>query len=116
MEAIWARRLSKKHEETDDELMEELRMAPLSNVKDREFESDFEELHDTDEEIENLYDTRQYVEKKLMSDEFFNMDDRKWDDMIREATEKGFLKDTKECEEILEDMLNYDKLLPGKEA
>ncbi|CAL9772858.1 unnamed protein product [Musa acuminata subsp. burmannicoides] len=114
LEAIWARRLSKKHEETDDELMEELRMTPLSNVKDREFESDFEELHDTDEEIENLYDTRQYVEKKLMSDEFFNMDDRKWDDMIREATEKGFLKDTKECEEILEDMLNYDKLLPDE--
>ncbi|CAL9104570.1 unnamed protein product [Musa textilis] len=114
LEAILARRLSRKHEETDDELMEELRMAPLSNVKDREFESDFEELHDTDEEIDNLYNARQYVEKKLMSDEFFNMDDRKWDDMIREATEKGFLKDTKECEEILEDMLNYDKLLPDE--
>ncbi|RZR93649.1 hypothetical protein BHM03_00022199 [Ensete ventricosum] len=111
-EAILARRLSGKHEETDDELMEELRMAPLSNVKDREFESDFEALHDTDEEIDNLYNAREYVEKKLKSDEFFNMDDRKWDDMIKEATEKGFLKDTKECEDILEDMLNYDKLLP----
>ncbi|RWW33805.1 hypothetical protein GW17_00001454 [Ensete ventricosum] len=115
-EAILARRLSGKHEETDDELMEELRMAPLSNVKDREFESDFEALHDTDEEIDNLYNAREYVEKKLKSDEFFNMDDRKWDDMIKEATEKGFLKDTKECEDILEDMLNYDKLLPGVET
>ncbi|WOK96122.1 hypothetical protein Cni_G04829 [Canna indica] len=113
-EAILARRMSGKHEDTDDELMEELRMAPLPDVKDQEFESDFEEMHDTDEEIDNLYNARQYVEDKLMKDEFFNMDDRKWDNMIREATEKGFLKDTKECEDILEDMLNWDKLLPDE--
>ncbi|XP_008809168.2 uncharacterized protein LOC103720963 [Phoenix dactylifera] len=114
MEAILKRQLSGKHEETDDELMEELRMKPLTDVKDREFESDFEEMHDTDEDIQDLYNARQYVEKKLMSDEYFNMDDRKWDEMIREATEKGYLKDTKECEEILEDMLSWDKLLPDE--
>lgn len=112
-EAVLARKLAEAHEHTDDELVEELRNKPLPEVKDRDFESDFEELYDTDEEIDNLYNARQYVEKKLMKDEFFNMDDRKWDEMIREATEKGFLKDTKECEEILEDMLSWDKLLPG---
>nr|XP_010926904.1 uncharacterized protein LOC105049066 [Elaeis guineensis] len=114
MEAILKRQLSGKHEETDDELMEELRMKPLTDVKDRDFESDFEEMHDTDEEIQDLYNARQYVEKKLMSDEYFNMDDHKWDEMIREATEKGYLKDTKECEDILEDMLSWDKLLPDE--
>lgn len=108
-----ARRVSGKHEETDDELMEELRMAPLTDVKDQEFESDFEEMHETDEEIDNLYNARQYVEQKLMKNEYFNMNDQKWDAFVREATEKGFLKDTKECEDILEDMVSYDKLLPG---
>ncbi|KAJ3692513.1 hypothetical protein LUZ60_012863 [Juncus effusus] len=113
-EAVLLRKLSGKHEETDDELLEELRNKPLPEVKDRDFESDFEEMYETDEEIDNLYNARQYVEKKMISDEFFNMDDKKWDDMIREATEKGFLKDTKECEDILEDMLNYDNLLPDE--
>lgn len=113
MEAILQRRLSGKHEETDDELMEELRAAPLDDVKDKEFESDFEELYETDEEIDNLYNARQYVERKMVKDEYFNMDEHKWDEMIKEATEKGFLKDTGECERILEDMLSWDKLLPG---
>ncbi|XP_010252921.1 PREDICTED: uncharacterized protein LOC104594356 [Nelumbo nucifera] len=114
MEAILARRLHGKHEETDDELIEELRQKPLDDVKDKEFESDFEELYDTDEEIDNLYNARQIVEKRMVKDEYFNMDDRKWDEMIKEATEKGYLKDTKECEEILEDMLSWDKLLPDE--
>ncbi|KAF8378666.1 hypothetical protein HHK36_030015 [Tetracentron sinense] len=112
MEAILARRLSGKHEETDDDLMDELQFQPLDDVKDKEFESDFEELYKTDEEIDNLYNARQYVEKKMVQDEYFNMDDRKWDAMIKEATEKGFLKDTGECEKILEDMLSWDNLLP----
>lgn len=89
-------------------------MRPLENVKDREFESDFEEAHETDEDIPDLYNARDYVQNRMANDEFFNMDDEKWNDMIREATEKGFLKDTKECEDILEDMLSWDKLLPGK--
>ncbi|KAL0910291.1 hypothetical protein M5K25_021258 [Dendrobium thyrsiflorum] len=114
MEAILKRGLSRKHEETDDELMDELRMVPLEDVKNAEFESDFEELHETDEEIDDLYNAREYVEKKMMKDEFFNMDDRKWDEMIKEATEQGFLKDTRECEQILEDMLSWDKLLPDE--
>ncbi|KAH0453745.1 hypothetical protein IEQ34_018069 [Dendrobium chrysotoxum] len=38
--------------------------------------------------------------------------DQKWNEMIKEATKQGFLKDTRECEQILEDMLNWDKLLP----
>lgn len=114
MEAILKRRLSGKHEETDDELMDELQMQPLDEVTDAEFESDFEEAHETDEELDDLYNARQYVEKKMVRDEYFNMDDKKWDEMIREATEKGFLKDTKECEEILEDMMCWDKLLPDE--
>ncbi|KAK9106670.1 hypothetical protein Syun_022681 [Stephania yunnanensis] len=113
MEAILKRKLSGKHEETDDELMEELRFRPIDDVKDKEFESDFDEAHETDEEIDNLYNARQIVEKRMMSDEYFNMDDKKWDEMIKEATEKGYLKDTVECEGILEDMLSWDNLLPG---
>ncbi|KAM7255723.1 hypothetical protein ACFE04_008621 [Oxalis oulophora] len=112
LEAILRRRLTGKHAETDDELIEELAMQPIDDVKDKEFESDFEELYKTDEEIDDLYNARDIVVKKVMQDEYFNMDDRKWDEMVKEATEKGYLKDTKECEEILEDMLNWDKLLP----
>lgn len=114
MEAILARRLSGKHEETDDELIEELRLTPLDDVKDKEFESDFDELYETDEEIDNLYNARQYVERKMVKDEYFNMDDKKYDEMIKEATEKGYLQDTRECEQILEDMLSWDKLLPNE--
>ncbi|KAJ0962662.1 hypothetical protein J5N97_027784 [Dioscorea zingiberensis] len=114
MEAILARKLSGKHEDTDDELIEELRMRPLEDVKDREFESDFEEAHETDEDLPDLYNAKEYVQKKMASDEFFNMDDTKWNEMIREATEKGFLKEPKECEDILEDMLSWDKLLPDE--
>ncbi|KAI5655821.1 hypothetical protein M9H77_33008 [Catharanthus roseus] len=113
LEAILKRKLTGKHEETDDELLDELQMQPLDDVKDTEFQSDLEEL-ETDEEIDDLYNARDIVVKKMASDEYFNMDDRKWDEMIKEATEKGFLKDTKECEEILEDMLSWDKLLPDE--
>lgn len=113
MEAILHRRLSRKHDETDDELMEELRMKPLDDVKDKEFESDFEELYETDEEIDDLYNAKEIVMKKMVKDEYFNMDDKKWDEMVTEAMQHGFLKNTRECEQILEDMLRWDKLLPG---
>ncbi|CAK7349682.1 unnamed protein product [Dovyalis caffra] len=112
MEAVLLRRLSGKHEETDEELLEELRMKPLDDVKDEEFESGFAELHETDKELDDLYDAKEHVVKKMMKDEFFNMDDKKWDGMVKEAMDHGFIKDTKECEAILEDMLNWDKLLP----
>ncbi|CAA0839829.1 Ribosomal protein S24/S35- mitochondrial [Striga hermonthica] len=114
LESVLKRRLVKKHEETDDELMDELEMKPLENVKDEDFESDFEELHSTDEEIDNLYNARDYVMKDLTDDPYFHMDDKKWDDMIKEAVEDGDLDDTKECEAILEDMLSWDKLLPDE--
>ncbi|KAK6163932.1 hypothetical protein DH2020_000796 [Rehmannia glutinosa] len=114
LESILKRKLSKKHEDTDDELIDELQLKPLDNVKDEDFESDFEEAHETDDEVEDLYSARDIVMKKMTSkDPFFNMDDRKWDDMIKEAVEHGYLNDTRECEAILEDMLNWDKLLPG---
>lgn len=112
MEAVLQRKLSRKHEETDDELMEELRMKPLSDVDAEEFQSDFDELYETDKELNDLCDAKEYVVKKMMQDQYFNMDDKKWDEMVKEAMEHGFIKDTKECEEILEDMLSWDKLLP----
>ncbi|KZV46526.1 hypothetical protein F511_10631 [Dorcoceras hygrometricum] len=114
LESILKRRLAGKHEDTDDELMDELQREPLDNVKDEDFESDFEEAYETDEEIDDLYNTREIVMKQMTSDPYGGMDDRKWDEMIKEATEHGYLKDTKECEEILEDMLHWDKLLPDK--
>ncbi|XP_059645606.1 uncharacterized protein LOC132287116 [Cornus florida] len=112
LEAVLKRKLSGKHEDTDDELLEELQMKPLDDVKNEEFESDFEEAHETDEEIENLYNAKEIVMKRMAEDEYFNMDDKKWDEMIKEATNHGFLRDTRECEEVLEDMLSWDKLLP----
>ncbi|KAJ4825984.1 hypothetical protein Tsubulata_050789 [Turnera subulata] len=112
MEAILNRKLLDKHGETDDEWTEELRMKPLDDVKDKEFESDFEELYDTEEEIDDLYNAEEYVYNKMVKDEYFNMDNRKWDEMVKEAMQHGFITDTKECEEILEDMLHWDKLLP----
>ncbi|GFP91185.1 hypothetical protein PHJA_001262500 [Phtheirospermum japonicum] len=114
LESILSRKLLTKHEDTDDELMDELHLKPLDNVKDEDFESDFEEAHETDDEIDDLYNARDIVKKKMTDDPFFNMDDTKWDDMIKEATEHGYLNDTRECEAILEDMLNWDKLLPDK--
>lgn len=113
MEAILQRKLLRKHEETDDELIEELRMKPLSDVDEEEFQSDFDELYETDKELNDLCDAKEYVVKKMMQDQYFNMDDKKWDEMVKEAMDHGFIKDTKECEEILEDMLSWDKLLPG---
>lgn len=116
LEAILRRKLVGKHEETDDELMDEMQMQPIEEDEeeagDKEFESDFEELYSTDEEIDNLYSARDIVVKRMVKDEYFNMDDQKWDEMIKEAVQHGYLKDTKECEEILEDMLSWDKLLP----
>ncbi|XP_061373812.1 uncharacterized protein LOC133316117 [Gastrolobium bilobum] len=114
MEGILQRKLSGKHEETDDELMDELSKEPIDDVEDEEFESDFEDMHDTDEEIDDLYNARDIVMKKMMKDEYFNMDDRKWDELVEDGVKHGFLKDTKECEEILEDMLSWDKLLPDE--
>ena len=106
LEAILQRKLVGKHEETDDELMDEMVMQPIDDVADKEFESDFEELYSTDEEIDDLCNARDIVQKRMVKDEYFNMDDQKWDEMIKEAVQHGYLKDTKECEEILEDMLS----------
>lgn len=85
----------------------------MDNVKDDEFESDFEELYETDEDIDDLYNATDIVKKRMVKDEFFHMDNKKWGDMINEAMNHGFLKDTRKCEAILEDMLSWDKLLPG---
>lgn len=112
LEAILARRLLGKHEDTDDELTEELQFAPLDNIVDEEIESDFEEGHKTDEDIPDLYNAKDIAVKRMMEDEYFNMDDKKWNAIIHEATEKGYARDMRECEEILEDMRDWDKLLP----
>ncbi|XP_021747652.1 uncharacterized protein LOC110713514 isoform X1 [Chenopodium quinoa] len=111
-EAILARRLIGKHEETDDEITEDLRFSPIDDVVDEEVESDFEDGHKTDDDIPDLYNAKDIVVKRMMEDEYFNMDDKKWNAIIKEATEKGFAKDMRECEEILEDMRDWDKLLP----
>ncbi|KAF3438597.1 hypothetical protein FNV43_RR21360 [Rhamnella rubrinervis] len=114
MEAILQRKLAGKHEETDDEMMEDLQMQPLEDVNDKEFESDFEELYKTDEEIDDLYNARDIVMERMVKDGPINMDEKKWDEIVEEAIQHGYLKDTKECEEILEDMLSWDKLLPDE--
>jgi small subunit ribosomal protein S35 len=152
-EALLQRGLADAHSETDDELIEELRDRPLPGVHDKDFDSDFDEMHETDDELPNLYNAREHVEKKMKKDELFNMDDAKWDAMVKksteesdrkimadskqeifaecrlkeidmdeakwdeviqEATEESGLGNMKECEDILEDMLHWDKLLPGQ--
>ncbi|KAF8665063.1 hypothetical protein HU200_054164 [Digitaria exilis] len=87
--AVLERKLAGVHSETDDDIIEELRSKPLPEVHDRDFESDFEQMHNTDEELNDLYNASEYVEKKIKSDEFFNMDDTKWDEMIKQAIYKG---------------------------
>ncbi|KAH7854371.1 hypothetical protein Vadar_013028 [Vaccinium darrowii] len=89
LEAILARKLAGKHEETDDELIDDLK-------------------------IDDLYDARDTVMKRMAKDEYFNMNEKKWEDMINEGINHGCLKDTRECEAILEDMLSWDKLLPDE--
>ncbi|XP_066364129.1 uncharacterized protein [Miscanthus floridulus] len=113
-EAVLERNLAGAHSETDDDLIEELRSKPLPEVRDRDFESDFEEMHDTDEELNDLYSAREYVEKKIKNNGLFNMDDTKWDAWMKEATDKGCFTNMKVCEGILEDMLYWDKLLPDE--
>ncbi|KAI3747409.1 hypothetical protein L6452_09865 [Arctium lappa] len=111
-ESIFKRKVKGKHADTDDELLEEFRMQPIDSVNDKEFESDFEEIHETDEEIDNLYDAKDILIKRMTKNEFFYMDDRKWEGMIKEATDTGHVKDTKECEQILQDMFMWENLLP----
>ncbi|OWM69344.1 hypothetical protein CDL15_Pgr006307 [Punica granatum] len=87
-------------------------MQLLDDVRDSEFESDFKELHSTDKEIDDLYSARDIVINMMAKDEFFNMDDKKSDAMIEEAVKRGYVQDTEECEQILVDILSWDKLLP----
>lgn len=42
MEAVLKRRISGKHEQTDDELMEKLKNLPMQEANDKEFDSDFD--------------------------------------------------------------------------
>jgi len=107
------RRLSGLHEETDNEIMNELHMAPIDDVDDMDFENDFEETHDTDNEIDDLYNARDHVMKKMVKDLYFNLDDKKWVDIVEDGVKHGFMTETKESEAILEDMLSWDKLLSG---
>ncbi|KAK9278375.1 hypothetical protein L1049_027940 [Liquidambar formosana] len=53
-EAILKRRLAGKREETVDELMKEIQHKPLRDIKDKDFESDVDELFESDEESEDL--------------------------------------------------------------
>ncbi|KAL2933512.1 37S ribosomal protein S24 mitochondrial [Bienertia sinuspersici] len=116
LEAILSRRITGKHDDTDDEIMEDIRFAPIDQMSDEDFgedfESDFEDGHETDDEVPNLYNAKELVVKRMVDDEYFNMDDKKWNDIVQEATEKGYARDMRECEEILEDMRDWDKLLP----
>ena len=37
----------------------------------------------------------------MTENDFFYMEDRKWEIMNKEATENDYIKDTKECEQTL---------------
>lgn len=116
MDAVYKRNLSKKHEQTDDEIVEDLRtkwMQPIENFTDKQFEEGLEEIP-TDDEIDNLCDMGSIIEKKYEKKEYFNVDDAKWDRVVRDAMEKGIIKDISKCEEIVEDMFRWDNLLPDE--
>lgn len=56
--------MPRKHEDTDD-----------NDIRD--FESDFEDTHDTNEEIDDLYNGRNVEMKRMVKAGYFNMDDKK---------------------------------------
>ncbi|KAF9599404.1 hypothetical protein IFM89_036961 [Coptis chinensis] len=108
VQAVFKRRFVGDHGDTDDVPLEE------GDPSDEEIEDDFEELCSTDEDIDDLYNARDYVMKKLVKDKYFNMDDEKWKELLQDAVNNGAFKVTKECEDILEDMEHWDKLLPDE--
>lgn len=116
IQAILARKMTKKHEESDDELLGQLSDAGFDDDEtDYEaLDSEMSEEVSTDEEIDNLYNARDIVTNRMVKDEYFNMDEKKFDKMVKEGVQAGYLKDTKECEEILEAMLDWEKLLPDE--
>lgn len=92
--------------------MEELETKPFTEVSNEEFEEAFDEIHETDDEVDDLYNAKDFVLQKIKKDEFFTMDDKKWNELVQDGIKYGIVGDTKDCAEILEDMLNWDKLLP----
>lgn len=112
--SVLERVLSGKHDEVDNELIEELRSTVLSdNANQGDDESDVEEALKIDDEIEEVVTAKETIVRRMKADPLFNMDDRKWDAMMNKATQGGHLQHLKECEDILDDMQNQDKLLPG---
>nr|GEW86086.1 ribosomal protein [Tanacetum cinerariifolium] len=66
LELIFRRKVTQKHADIDDELLDEFWMKPINVVNDKEFESEFKEKHVMDEENDNIYDTKNIVTKKMM--------------------------------------------------
>jgi small subunit ribosomal protein S35 len=112
-ELVMKRAFSRKHDQSDEELMDELQMDVVEDVHDSEFESDFEEAYETDHEVENLYNATEYTEEKLLDDGHVEMDAETYDEVVKEMQEKGHVIDQQSLEELVEDMTNWDKLLPG---
>ncbi|MCI22702.1 hypothetical protein A2U01_0043878 [Trifolium medium] len=46
-------------------------------------------MHETDEEIDDLYDARDVVMKRMVKDKYFNMDDKKWYDLVQDGVKHG---------------------------
>jgi small subunit ribosomal protein S35 len=111
-ELVMKRAFSRKHDQSDEELMDELQMDVVEDVHDSEFESDFEEAYETDHEVENLYNATEYTEEKLLDDGHVEMDAETYDEVVKEMQEKGHVIDQQSLEELVEDMTNWDKLLP----
>lgn len=111
-ELVMKRAISRKHDQSDEELMDDLQMDVVEDVHDSEFESDFEEAYETDREIENLYNATEYTEDKLLADGPVEMDAETYDEVVKEMQEKGHVIDQQSLEELVEDMTNWDKLLP----
>lgn len=56
METVLKKRLSNIHAETYDELIEKVETLPLKDdFKDEAVESDFEDAHSTNKELDGLY-------------------------------------------------------------
>lgn len=97
-EAVLQRVLTDAHNDTDDEVIEELHDRPYHKIEvsEKDIMEDYDEVHDTDEEITDLYNARQYVEKKMKEEKYFNMDDTKWDAMTKGPSAKERLRKMKE--------------------
>ncbi|KAG2254281.1 hypothetical protein Bca4012_057877 [Brassica carinata] len=71
-EVLQRRKRRRFTRDTDNEVMDSFQSQPFKDdVKDEDFESDFEEAHSIDDELEHMCNSPEYVKKKMKNNKFF---------------------------------------------